>query len=96
MSFHDADPQHQLSESSHHLQELSSALTVQNTAIHPYLKGINALQLRAVMTARAAIGDQVVKPYTVNQPIAPGKKNETQPSFILPAKSQGESVKGIS
>ena len=86
------DPQPQLSESRHHLRELESVLTEQNTAVHPYLKSINSLLYQAVMTTKAAVQEQV-KPYTVNDHIAPGKKNETQARFYSTSKKPGRKHK---
>ena len=83
------DPRAELSESCHHLHELGSALTEENTAVHPYLKSINLLLFQAVLTARAQ-----VEPYTINEPVAPGKKNETQPKFYTTCKTAGRKQKG--
>ena len=41
----------------------------------PYLKSINSLLFRAVLATRAFVGDQV-EPYTVNELVAPGKKEQ--------------------
>ena len=86
------DPHNQLSESHRHLRELESVLTEQNTAIHPYLKSINSFLYRAVMTTKAVVSDQV-KPYTINEHVAPGKKNETQPRFHSTCKKPGRKHK---
>lgn len=75
----------QLSESHRHLRELESVLTKQNTAIHPYLKSINSLLYQALMTTKAAVGDQV-KPYEINKHVAAGKNPNL--GFTLHAKKE--------
>lgn len=87
-----ADPRPQLSECRRHIRELESVLTEQNTVVHPYLKSINSLLYQAVMTTKAAAQDQV-QPYTVNEHVAPGKKNETQPRFYSTCKKPGRKHK---
>ena len=81
-------------ESRQHLDTLSMALTEANTAVHAYLKSINALLLKAACTTKAAVAKYLIQPYTVNEQVAPGKKKETQPKFHATCKPSGRKRKG--
>lgn len=87
------DPRPQLMETYQHISELSTTLTDTNTAVHPYLKSINSLLYKAVLTARAATNENL-PPFDLNEPVAPGKKNETQPKFYSTCKKPGRKRKG--
>ena len=72
------------------LAHVQLLLIKHNTVIHPYLKSINSLLFRTVTTTRAAVEEQV-KPY---EPLAPEKKNKTQPRFHSTCKKPGRKHKG--
>ena len=88
-----ADPKAQLAESRRLLSQLGARLTEQNPSIHPYLKSINALLLKAELTAESAMSDEVAQ-YLVNEVVAPGKKNEVQLRFHATTKKPGRKRKG--
>ena len=87
------DPRSQLAECKKHLHELETALTENSTCLHPYLKSLNSQLFKAVLTVRSATQEQVPE-YPVNEPVAPGKKAETQPRFHATCKTAGRKRKG--
>lgn len=68
-------------------------VTLENTAVHQYLKSLNSLLYKAVVMTRAAT-DVSVPAYPVTEPVAAGKKNETQPRFQSTTKKPGRKRKG--
>ena len=87
------DPTSQLPLSSQYINELTSKLTVENKSVQLYLQSINSLLYKAILTTRTSTEEEV-QPFTVNNFVAPGKKNETQPKFHSTCKKPGRKKQG--
>ena len=67
----------------------STIINEENTVVHPYLKSINA-NLKTLQITKASSSSAQVKPYSVNDNIAPSKKNDTQPKFYATVENLAE------
>ena len=83
------DPWAQLWETQRLLGEPSTIINEENTVVHPYLKSINA-NLKTLQITKASSSSAQVKPYSVNDNIAPSKKNDTQPKFYATVENLAE------
>lgn len=80
------------------IRELQSQVSLQNVAVLPYIKHINALLQQAVSTCKAAeVTEQPSQSETlvIKDTIPPGKNNELQWRFKQTSKTPGRKRTGL-